>query len=122
MEGAALVATVEKYNGFCSAGEDAEFGRPATNADEPNLVALDTPPFYALRLMPSLYNTVGGPRKNGKGQILHVSGDPIPRLYAAGVFSEATDQSYTMYGQNWAEIINFGNITGRNAAAEEPLQ
>lgn len=122
MEGAALVATVEKYNGFCSAGEDAEFGRPATNADEPNLIALDTPPFYALRLMPSVYNTVGGPRKNGKGQILHVSGDPIPRLYAAGVFSEATDQSYTMYGQNWAEIINFGNITGRNAAAEEPLQ
>lgn len=122
MDGAALAATVEKYNGYCAAGEDPEFGRPAVNSDEANLVALDTPPFYALRLMPSVYNTVGGPRKNEKGQVVHVSGEGIPRLYAAGVFSEASDQSYTMYGQNWAEIINFGNITGRNAAAEEPLQ
>ncbi|WP_449314945.1 FAD-dependent oxidoreductase [Rubneribacter sp.] len=121
MEGSALAATVSRYNGFCASGEDADFGRPAQSGDAANLVPLDTPPFYALRLQPSVYNTVGGPRKNGRAQVLHASGAIIPRLYAVGAFSEATDQSYTMYGQNWAEILNFGRIAGQSAAGEEPL-
>lgn len=121
MDGAALAATVEQYNGYCAAGEDPDFGRPAQNGDVENLVPLDTPPYYALRLQPSVYNTLGGPRKNGKGQVKNAFGEVIPRLYAAGAFSEATEQSYTMYGQNWAEILNFGRICGRNAAAEETL-
>ena len=121
MDGAALAATVEQYNGYCAAGEDPDFGRPALNGEVENLIALDTPPYYALRLQPSVYNTLGGPRKNGKGQVKDVFGNVIPRLYAAGAFSEATEQSYTMYGQNWAEILNFGQICGENAAAEESL-
>ncbi|MBR2834445.1 MAG: FAD-binding protein [Coriobacteriales bacterium] len=121
MDPAALAETIAIYNGYCAAGEDPEFGRPATNNDAPNLIAIDEPPYYALRLQPSLYNTLGGPRKNYKGQVLDVFGNVIPRLYAVGAFSEATAQSYTMYGENWAEILNFGRITGQNAAAEEPL-
>lgn len=121
MSGEALAATVAEYNGYCADGVDPDFDRPPTNADAPNLVPLDAPPYYAIRLQPSLYNTVGGPRKNYKGQVLDVDGNVIPRLYAVGAFSEATDQSYTMYGQNWAEILNFGRIVGENASAEEPL-
>lgn len=122
MDGTALAATVATYNDYCAAGTDPDFNRPATVNDEANLIALDTPPYYALRLQPSVYNTLGGPRKNGKGQVKNVSGEVIPRLYAVGAFGEATEQSYTMYGQNWAEILNFGNICGTNAAAEEPLK
>ncbi len=118
MSGEALAATVAAYNAYCEAGEDPDFGRPAQSGDAENLVPLDTPPYYALRLMPSLYNTLGGPRKNGRAQILDVDGNVIPRLYSVGAFGEATAQSYTMYGQNWAEILNFGRIAGENAAAE----
>lgn len=121
MDGAVLAATVEQYNGYCEAGEDPDFERPASSGEDANLVALDTPPFYALRLQPSVYNTLGGPRKNGNAQILDVDGDVIPHLYAAGVFGESADQSYTMYGQNWAEILNYGRIAGEQAAAEEPV-
>ena len=121
MDGAALAATVAEYNEFCAAGADPDFDRSATASEKENLVPLDTAPYYALRLQPSVYNTLGGPRKNGKGQVMHVSGEVIPRLYSCGAFGEATDQSYTMYGQNWAEILNFGYITGTNAAGETPL-
>lgn len=122
MDPAALVATVETYNGYCESGEDPDFGRPAEDTGAPNLVPLDTPPYYALRLEPSLYNTLGGPRKNAKGEILDVDGNPIGHLYAAGAFSETMAQSYTTYGQNWAEILSFGRITGENAAAAEPAE
>ena len=118
---AVLADTVATYNGYCAAGEDPEFGRPAEAGQSENLVALGTAPYYAVRLMPSIYNTVGGPRKNAKSQVVKPGGVPIPRLYAAGVFSESVAQTYTVFGQNWAEIVNFGRIAGTNAAAEEPL-
>lgn len=121
LDPAVLADTVATYNGYCAAGEDSEFGRPAEAGQGENLVALDTAPYYAVRLMPSIYNTVGGPRKNAKGQVVKPGGVPIPRLYAAGVFSESVAQTYTVFGQNWAEIVNFGRIAGTNAAAEEPL-
>ena len=112
---AALPQTVADYNGFCEQGRDWAWDR------EKDLVPLAEPPYYAVRLMPSIYNTVGGPRKNAKSQVVKPGGVPIPRLYAAGVFSESVAQTYTVFGQNWAEIVNFGRIAGTNAAAEEPL-
>lgn len=121
LDPAVLADTVATYNGYCAVGEDPEFGRPAEAGQGENLVALDTAPYYAVRLMPSIYNTVGGPRKNAKSQVVKPGGVPIPRLYAAGVFSESVAQTYTVFGQNWAEIVNFGRIAGTNAAAEEPL-
>lgn len=121
LDPAVLADTVATYNGYCAAGEDPEFGRPAEAGQGENLVALDTAPYYAVRLMPSIYNTVGGPRKNAKSQVVKPGGVPIPHLYAAGVFSESVAQTYTVFGQNWAEIVNFGRIAGTNAAAEEPL-
>ncbi|MEM5774728.1 MAG: FAD-binding protein [Bacillota bacterium] len=116
-----LADTVAEYNEFCSSGVDAAYNRPATSNEKPNLVALDTPPFYALRLIPTLYSTCGGPRKNEKGQVLNTKGEVIPRLYLSGVLGESAAQTYTVYGQNWSEIWNFGRIAGENAAAESLL-
>ncbi|NTW28515.1 MAG: FAD-binding protein [Coriobacteriia bacterium] len=121
MTGAALANTIATYNRNCAAGNDPQFGRPAVDAGKPNLVPLDKPPYYALRLMPSLYNTLGGPRKNAKSQILDTKGTVIPRLYATGAFGESAGQTYTIYGQNWSEILNFGRISGEAAAAEKAL-
>ena len=119
MTGEALAATVERFNGFCETGVDEDFGRPAATGDTQNLIALTNPPFYAMRFMPSMCSTCGGPVKNEKGQILNVKGEVIPRLYGAGVVSHAAGFTYPFSGFNWSEVFNGGRIAGRGAAAEE---
>ena len=122
MDPADLQATVDAYNADCAAGIDSQFGRPAVANDVPNLVPLDTPPYYALRLMPCMNTTKGGPVKNAKAQILDTHGEVIPRLYEAGTLGHTAAQVYCIFGANLAECFNFGRIAGRNAAAETPLE
>lgn len=121
MDPTALQATIDTYNTDCAVGVDSQFGRPAFANDTPNLVALDTPPYYALRLMPCMNTTKGGPVKNEKAQILNVRGEVIPRLYEAGTLGHTAAQVYCVFGANLAECINFGRIAGRHAAAETSL-
>ena len=118
MQAADLQKTVDDYNAMCEAQEDTLFGRPAMIDDKPNLVPLDTPPYYAMRLMPCFNSTKGGPRKNGKAQVLDIHGEVIPRLYAAGTLGHSAARIYCVFGANLAECIDFGRIAGRNAAAE----
>ncbi len=110
--------TLARYNAICEAQDDDEFGRPATKNDNPNLVALTNPPFYAMKLQPAMYTTCGGPRKNEKGQIIDTEGNVIPRLYEAGVLGHISGKVYSCAGMNYAECINWGRISGANAAAE----
>lgn len=79
MDAASLAATVEKYNAYCAAGADPEFGKPASG-----LKPISTPPFYAVEMSPGLVYTIGGLKANEKGQTIDVFGQPIPRLYSAG--------------------------------------
>ena len=113
MDPATLKETLTKYNQYCAAGEDPDFGR-----DEKGLFPLPTPPYYAIKAYPGGPNTFGGPRKNGKGQVLYVDGTPIDRLYCAGELGSINTVSYPM--NNYGEITITGRIAGENAAAEEP--
>lgn len=108
-----LKAEVARYNGFAADGLDADHGRMARQ-----LIALDHPPFYALKLLPGLNNTFGGPRRNARAQIIDVFGKPIPRLYSAGELGSLYVQ-YPQGGANVGECFAFGRIAGRNAAAED---
>lgn len=108
-----LESTVAKYNECCKAGNDVEFGRARET-----LGAITTPPFYAIELWPSLVNTQGGPRRDEKARVLDREGKPIPRLYAAGELGSIFGRLYS--GNNLTECIAFGQIAGRNAAAEKP--
>jgi succinate dehydrogenase/fumarate reductase flavoprotein subunit len=109
----ALEGTVSRWNRYCEAGHDAEFGR--TLMMEPIIEA----PFYAVELSPSMLNTQGGPRRNENGQIVRPDGTPIPRLYSAGELGSI--YSYLYQGTaNIGECLAFGRISGRNAAAETP--
>ena len=109
-----LVAEVERYNGFAEAGEDEDFGRSPRQ-----LSALDQPPFYALRLLPGLNNTFGGPRRNGQSQVLDVTGQPIAGLYSAGELGSIYVQ-YPQGGANIGECLASGRVAGRNAAHRMP--
>lgn len=106
-----LEQTIDEYNSFCELGRDARFDRsPET------LVPLGEPPYYAVTWGPMLANTNGGPRRNGRAEVLDVEGRPIPGLYAAGAvsstYSMALDRGFSI-----ADALAFGRVAGRNAAA-----
>lgn len=73
----ALTETVERYNGFVSAGEDTDFGRKVTTA-------MGDGPYYAVEMNLRYYATLGGLHINDNMQVLDTDGQPIQGLYAAG--------------------------------------
>lgn len=108
-----LENTILRYNGYCKAGEDTEFGRP-----KETLHTIDKPPYYAVQMYLGGPNTQGGPKRNARSQVLNVDGGPIPRLYAAGELRSIYGFLYPTSGGNIAELIAFDRIAGANAAAE----
>jgi succinate dehydrogenase/fumarate reductase flavoprotein subunit len=112
---AALAASVARYNAACASGVDDQFGRdPAT------LVPVSEPPFYAFTWGPMIAWSNGGPRRNGRAQVLDAFGEVIPRLYAAGNVS-STYSWCKDGGMHIADALAFGRVAGRAAAAEPPI-
>ena len=106
-----LARTVAQYNESCRAGYDPEFGRSADT-----LIRLEGE-LYGLPLWPCLLNTQGGPRRNSRGQIMNVWGEPIRRLYGAGELGSIWGFLYQS-GGNLGECLGWGRMVGINAAAE----
>jgi succinate dehydrogenase/fumarate reductase flavoprotein subunit len=86
-----LVAQVEKFNRDAAQGFDSEFRRGDSGFDRGGpgrpvecLAPMVTPPYFAAQYVPYLQGTKGGPKINEKGQVIHVNGKAIPRLYACG--------------------------------------
>jgi succinate dehydrogenase/fumarate reductase flavoprotein subunit len=111
LDPAALPETVARWNGYCHAGRDGDFGRTLM------LAPLGAGPYYAVELSPSMLNTQGGPRRNEHAQIVRPNSTPIPRLYSAGELGSIYSYLYQGTG-NIGECLAFGRIAGRNAAAE----
>ena len=109
-----LAHTIEKYNMYAEQGEDYEFGRLPEHMEAFSAEG----PYYAFETIPNIINTQGGPRRNENAEIVDVNGDPIPHLYSAGELGGITAQSY-QGGGNISETIIFGQIAGKNAAAEK---
>jgi hypothetical protein len=110
-----LEKSVERWNAHCRREKDSEFGRKPKD-----LIPLDSPPFYAIMLYPGGPNTQGGPRRNGKAQVVNPFGGPIPGLYAAGECGSIYGMLYPAGGGNLAECIAFGRIAAENAVNEIP--
>jgi succinate dehydrogenase/fumarate reductase flavoprotein subunit len=114
MDPQGLVETVARYNEFCAAGKDLDFGRrPDT------LLPLATPPFYAMELCDSQTNTQGGPKHNGHCQVLDAYDKPIPRLYVAGELGSIFGHLYNG-GENIPEASSGGRRAARHAVSLEP--
>jgi 3-oxosteroid 1-dehydrogenase len=83
-----LVATVERFNGFCESGVDEDFGRGRDEYDTfftggAGPAPCDQPPFYAARFVLSDLGTKGGLVTDASGRVLRDDGSAIPGLYAA---------------------------------------
>jgi succinate dehydrogenase/fumarate reductase flavoprotein subunit len=110
-----LEATIAKYNEDCKNQVDPEFNR-----SKRSLIAIDKPPYYAVKLYPTMVNTQGGPKRNGKCQVMDPFGEPIPRLFTAGELGSFWGWMYNGGGNN-AECLCTGQIAARNAVALKPL-
>jgi predicted oxidoreductase len=116
MDAAALKSSVEKYNSYCAAGKDPDFGTAASA-----LAPIKTAPYYAVPMYPGLVSTTGGPVVNGKQQVLDPDGKVIPRLYAAGTCGTVITRIYSVTGGNLGGCMASGRTSARNAAAETSL-
>lgn len=124
-----LARTVESWNRHVAAGEDPDFGRgssaydgywgddSATTQAGKTLGPIDTAPYYAVPVSIGAMGTKGGPRTDHDARILHVSGEPIPGLFAAGnAMGGVTGRAYGGAGGTLGPAMVFGYRAGHTAA------
>ncbi len=105
-----LVDTIQKYNSYVDAGEDADFGKNVFGTK------LENAPYYAVIEKPSVHHTMGGVRINTEAQVLNESGIPIEGLFAAGEVTGGIHAGNRVGGNAIADCMVFGRIAGANAA------
>lgn len=105
-----LKKTITEYNLYCVKGHDDAF------AKEPDyLLPLESPPFYAVKAMAALLDTVGGIRINAHMEVLDNQNKPVPGLYAAGVVTSGWE-SEVYCSELSASAFGFTITSGRIAA------
>jgi 3-oxosteroid 1-dehydrogenase len=127
IRGEALERTVAEWNAMSAAGRDERFDRgespydryygdPALG-DKRNFGPLDTPPYYAVEVLPGTIGTKGGPRTDADGRALRPDGSPIGGLYAAGNAAAGwLLDAYPAPGATLGVAMTFGYRAGRHAA------
>ena len=103
-----LSETISRYNAQQKVGADEDFGRSATEMP----VALETAPYYAVRVTPAIHHTMGGLSVNTDTQVLKADGTPIPRLYAAGEVTGGLHGANRLGGNGVADIVVNGRLAG----------
>ncbi|MYM22183.1 FAD-dependent oxidoreductase [Duganella sp. FT135W] len=105
----ALTATISNYNAQARAGVDRDHGRP------PETLKAIEAPYYVATIVPLMYNTQGGPRRDEHARVLDPDGKPIPHLFGAGECGSIWGFKYQT-STNFSETIVYGRIAGANAA------
>ncbi|MBM6998763.1 FAD-binding protein [bacterium] len=108
-----FLQTVARYNELVSAGEDADFGKPAYR-----MSAVDTPPFYAAKMSGLILCTGNGIYTDTRSRALDDDGDVIPGLYVCG-----NDQGgfyphnypSCLTGMNMGRVCTFARIAAKDA-------
>ncbi|OBF18858.1 FAD-binding protein [Mycobacterium kubicae] len=124
-----LRRTIEQWNRNVAAGADPDFGRGssaydgywgddrATTVAGKTLGPIDTAPFYAVPVRVGAMGTKGGPRTDHDGRVLHVCGEAIPGLFAAGnAMAGVTGRAYGGAGGTIGPAMVFGYRAGYAAA------
>ena len=109
-----LMQSITRYNEQQKAGVDDDFHRSATEMT----AALETPPFYAVRVKPAIHHTMGGLSVNTETQVLKTDGTPIPGLFAAGEVTGGLHGANRLGGNGVADIVVNGRLAGLAAARQ----
>jgi 3-oxosteroid 1-dehydrogenase len=144
-----LRATINRFNRFTRNGKDEDFGRGETGIEQffmmlddqfrpdaegegdtaehrqPNhtLAPLaEQGPYYGTILAPGALDTKGGPKVNGRLQILDGDERPVPGLYGLGnCVASASGQAYWSAGCTWGPYLTFGYVAGQHIV-QEPVK
>jgi flavocytochrome c len=117
LDGAALEATVARYNGFVRTGHDEDFQRRTLCNAFGEPVVLETPPFYGFASRSVVLATYCGLTVDAGMRVRDVFGAPMESLYAAGgVIGGFHGQAY-MTGTANGKAAIFGRIAARSALA-----
>lgn len=126
IDGAALEATIARYNGPARQGADPEFGRGTTpyermQGDDGRCNApIERAPFYAVKIVPGSLGTFAGLRTDAAARVLDAAGAPIPGLSAVGNdMASMMGGHYPSGGITLGPAMTFGWIAGRRLAGIE---
>lgn len=113
------IATVERYNGMCAAGEDLDFHKDASM-----LIPVSEPPYYLQKNKgPVILTVLGGLRTDDKMRVCDDADEPIPGLYNVGTMAGdfyAGYYTFQMCGVNYGALcLTAGYLTGRFIAENE---
>ena len=106
-----LTKTVERYNGFCDAGEDPDFGVP-----ERFLSSVKDGPFYACNVSAWLLALPYGLRVDQNSQVLDTQDNPIGGLFAIGNVQGcffANSYPVTLPGTSHGRGVTYGYLVGQ---------
>ena len=128
-----LLKTVSRFNEFCRTGVDADFGRGSRAFDRahgdpsvtpnPNLGAIENPPFYAVAMYPGDVGTAGGLVTDEFARVCRADGSVIAGLYATGNSTASVfGRCYPGAGASIAASFIFGYIAAAHASASSELQ
>ncbi len=106
-----FAATMAAWNECVANESDPDFGRTAFAN------ALDTAPYYAIKVTAGVHHTMGGLKIDSAAQVLNTDGEVIPGLFAAGEVTGGVHGGNRLGGNAVADFVVFGRIAGESAAA-----
>jgi len=119
-----FMATIARFNDFARFGQDQDFHRgelkwklassAGKSGKNPALGTIEKPPFYGIKLLPSIANSTGLVA-NTAGQAMRRNGRPIEGLYANGVVA-VRDEGGAGYqaGLTLSAALTFGYLATRH--------
>ena len=107
------VASWKHYNEMAAAGEDTDYYK-----EKHRLMAIDTPPFYGVRLWPKVHHCMGGVKTDLDCRVLDMELAPIPGLFAAGEAAGGVHGACRLGSCATTDCLVNGRIAGQKAAAE----
>jgi succinate dehydrogenase/fumarate reductase flavoprotein subunit len=126
LDPATLQQTIDEFNRGAAAGIDTRFHKGGNSHDRamgdltakhPCLAPLDTPPFYAVRIVTGDLGSAAGLVTDDHGRVLRPDGSVIRNLYAAGTdMNSPMGGAYPGPGIVLGAGLTFGYIAARTIA------
>lgn len=107
---ATLIQTIADWNKTITDKTTDPFNR-TTGKDQ----TISKAPYYAVKVAPAIYHTMGGVEINTKAEVLSTNQSVIPGLFAAGEVTGGVHGESRIGGNAIAEVIVFGRIAGQSA-------
>jgi fumarate reductase flavoprotein subunit len=108
-----LKETLSEWAEIYQSQNDAEFGRTSFSSE----YALDTAPYYAIKVAPGIHHTMGGLKINTAAEVISTQGNAIPGLFAAGEVTGGVHGGNRLGGTAVTDIIVYGQTAGKSAVS-----